>query len=163
MCKCGKNSDQCRSPARPSAVRGRVKGQKCLTFVVLTIASLAQLAEHALRKRMVVGSIPTGGSHSRSETARPCAPADLLLPSRRTLPGFVSYVRLLASGTDVGDAVATLRVERQGFSSYIGQASNFCAIAESGQPCRGPALAPQFDRNRHTRQVIQKPQKQESR
>ena len=25
-------------------------------------ASLAQLAEHALRKRMVVGSIPTGGS-----------------------------------------------------------------------------------------------------
>ena len=24
-------------------------------------ASLAQLAEHALRKRMVVGSIPTGG------------------------------------------------------------------------------------------------------
>ena len=27
----------------------------------LTIASIAQLAEHALRKRMVVGSIPTGG------------------------------------------------------------------------------------------------------
>ena len=27
----------------------------------LTAASLAQLAEHALRKRMVVGSIPTGG------------------------------------------------------------------------------------------------------
>ena len=27
-------------------------------------ASLAQLAEHALRKRMVVGSIPTGGSKS---------------------------------------------------------------------------------------------------
>ena len=26
-----------------------------------TMASLAQLAEHALRKRMVVGSIPTGG------------------------------------------------------------------------------------------------------
>ena len=25
-------------------------------------ASLAQLVEHALRKRMVVGSIPTGGS-----------------------------------------------------------------------------------------------------
>ena len=28
----------------------------------LAYASLAQLAEHALRKRMVVGSIPTGGS-----------------------------------------------------------------------------------------------------
>ena len=27
----------------------------------LAYASLAQLAEHALRKRMVVGSIPTGG------------------------------------------------------------------------------------------------------
>ncbi len=26
-----------------------------------TSASIAQLAEHALRKRMVVGSIPTGG------------------------------------------------------------------------------------------------------
>ena len=26
-----------------------------------TMASLAQLAEHALRKRMVVGSVPTGG------------------------------------------------------------------------------------------------------
>ena len=26
------------------------------------MASIAQLAEHALRKRMVVGSIPTGGS-----------------------------------------------------------------------------------------------------
>ena len=26
------------------------------------VASIAQLAEHALRKRMVVGSIPTGGS-----------------------------------------------------------------------------------------------------
>jgi hypothetical protein len=26
-----------------------------------SVASLAQLAEHALRKRMVVGSIPTGG------------------------------------------------------------------------------------------------------
>ena len=30
----------------------------------LTPASLAQLAEHALRKRMVVGSIPTGGRPS---------------------------------------------------------------------------------------------------
>ena len=27
----------------------------------MRMASLAQLAEHALRKRMVVGSIPTGG------------------------------------------------------------------------------------------------------
>ena len=27
------------------------------------VASLAQLAEHALRKRTVVGSIPTGGFH----------------------------------------------------------------------------------------------------
>ena len=27
----------------------------------MSYASLAQLAEHALRKRMVVGSIPTGG------------------------------------------------------------------------------------------------------
>ena len=34
----------------------------------LSSASLAQLAEHALRKRMVVGSIPTGGLHMLSET-----------------------------------------------------------------------------------------------
>ena len=32
----------------------------------LSYASLAQLAEHALRKRMVVGSIPTGGWESVS-------------------------------------------------------------------------------------------------
>ena len=36
-----------------------------LHWVELT-ASLAQLAEHALRKRMVVGSIPTGGFKSLS-------------------------------------------------------------------------------------------------
>ena len=30
-------------------------------FQKLGVASLAQLVEHALRKRMVVGSIPTGG------------------------------------------------------------------------------------------------------
>ena len=29
---------------------------------IRALASIAQLAEHALRKRMVVGSIPTGGS-----------------------------------------------------------------------------------------------------
>ena len=34
----------------------------------LSNASLAQLAEHALRKRMVVGSIPTGGLHTLRET-----------------------------------------------------------------------------------------------
>ena len=30
-------------------------------FGIVLQASLAQLVEHALRKRMVVGSIPTGG------------------------------------------------------------------------------------------------------
>ena len=34
-------------------------------MVLPTSASLAQLAEHALRKRTVVGSIPTGGSLHR--------------------------------------------------------------------------------------------------
>ena len=33
------------------------------TISQYAIASLAQLVEHALRKRMVVGSIPTGGWH----------------------------------------------------------------------------------------------------
>ena len=33
-------------------------------------ASLAQLVEHALRKRMVVGSIPTGGFIHNSKRAR---------------------------------------------------------------------------------------------
>ena len=33
-------------------------------FCTLSHASLAQLAEHALRKRMVVGSIPTGGFYA---------------------------------------------------------------------------------------------------
>ena len=37
-------------------------------------ASLAQLAEHALRKRMVVGSIPTGGfmMSAATEAGRRC-------------------------------------------------------------------------------------------
>jgi hypothetical protein len=33
----------------------------------LTVASLAQLAEHALRKRMVAGSIPAGGLCATSQ------------------------------------------------------------------------------------------------
>ena len=36
---------------------------------VIDAASIAQLAEHALRKRMVAGSIPTGGL-SRSRQTR---------------------------------------------------------------------------------------------
>ena len=35
----------------------------------LMMASLAQLVEHALRKRMVVGSIPTGGCDHSAESA----------------------------------------------------------------------------------------------
>ena len=35
-------------------------------------ASLAQLAEHALRKRMVVGSIPTGGLANRAASEHAC-------------------------------------------------------------------------------------------
>ena len=34
----------------------------CVSLLQSSNASLAQLVEHALRKRMVVGSIPTGGS-----------------------------------------------------------------------------------------------------
>ena len=36
-----------------------------------SVASLAQLVEHALRKRMVVGSIPTGGSIAAVSLSRP--------------------------------------------------------------------------------------------
>ena len=44
-------------------------------FVVLLAgyfinASLAQLVEHALRKRMVVGSIPTGGFWQKKQEER---------------------------------------------------------------------------------------------
>ena len=35
-------------------------------------ASLAQLAEHALRKRMVVGSIPTGGLANKAASEHAC-------------------------------------------------------------------------------------------
>ena len=35
--------------------------QSCILAAVVSCASLAQLVEHALRKRTVVGSIPTGG------------------------------------------------------------------------------------------------------
>ena len=35
-------------------------------------ASIAQLAEHALRKRTVVGSIPTGGFFEKTKKHRHC-------------------------------------------------------------------------------------------
>ena len=40
---------------------GAKERPKTLRIILSADASLAQLAEHALRKRMVVGSIPTGG------------------------------------------------------------------------------------------------------
>ena len=40
-------------------------------------ASLAQLAEHALRKRMVAGSIPAGGCSSKADAR--CLPGRLAL------------------------------------------------------------------------------------
>jgi hypothetical protein len=48
-----------------ASVRAARFAQYILTFKIACNASLAQLAEHALRKRMVVGSIPTGGLVSR--------------------------------------------------------------------------------------------------
>ena len=44
------------------------------------VASLAQLAEHALRKRMVVGSIPTGGFSTSATRIRLREPAHSLEP-----------------------------------------------------------------------------------
>ena len=43
-------------------------------------ASIAQLVEHALRKRMVVGSIPTGGSHCKVMGSTPMMGAWANLP-----------------------------------------------------------------------------------
>ena len=51
-------------------------------------ASIAQLAEHALRKRMVVGSIPTGGSFAKPPSADDAWGACVLVAARRSLePG----------------------------------------------------------------------------
>ena len=51
--------------------RGKGAGQGCpwmrITSMISSGASLAQLAEHALRKRMVAGSIPAGGWHKADE------------------------------------------------------------------------------------------------
>ena len=57
-----------------SAIRTRANARERSFVVVLTadIASLAQLAEHALRKRMVAGSIPAGGFFSSARFAMPC-------------------------------------------------------------------------------------------
>ena len=56
-----------------------VAGQTCYAWRIASLASLAQLAEHALRKRKVVGSIPTGGFLMcipyMSARARRCASA----------------------------------------------------------------------------------------
>ena len=54
---------------------------------VRLIASLAQLVEHALRKRMVVGSIPTGGfaylAATRIQLHKPHHPPEPNLKFRR--------------------------------------------------------------------------------
>ena len=47
---------------QPQSLRARATILKCIAWPDPTDASLAQLVEHALCKRMVVGSIPTGGS-----------------------------------------------------------------------------------------------------
>ena len=61
---------------RPLALSDKRAKEPVLTLVRLSIsqspqAPLAQLAEHALRKRMVVGSIPTGGSCSQRSVSIP--------------------------------------------------------------------------------------------
>ena len=59
----------------------------CLFMWVLwcgyAIAALAQLAEHALRKRTVVGSIPTGGSCAGHGTDTQCSVSQLGSPEWR--------------------------------------------------------------------------------
>ena len=47
--------------ARTQRLKVQHSLQLCMLAAPFITASLAQLAEHALRKRMVVGSIPTGG------------------------------------------------------------------------------------------------------
>ena len=49
-------------PAEAEARVAPMAGQAVRVVNVWTRASLAQLVEHALRKRMVMGSIPIGGS-----------------------------------------------------------------------------------------------------
>ena len=53
--------DQLPSLATIKGALGNTPQYDRLGTPVMCDASLAQLAEHALRKRMVVGSIPTGG------------------------------------------------------------------------------------------------------
>ena len=50
-----------RAARPPLETKGKHKCTVCLKLQYVGQASLAQLAEHALRKRMVTGSIPVGG------------------------------------------------------------------------------------------------------
>ena len=66
---------------------------------ILTVASLAQLAEHALRKRMVVGSIPTGGfEHVCGNSSWKLMLRHYCLKSCRELPGATAGV---GTGSDI--------------------------------------------------------------
>ena len=81
-CACwGQSTSESLQPARLGPTRLALRGHTAAS------ASLAQLVEHALRKRMVVGSIPTGGLscplHSPMQSA--AAPGDRSL-HRTPLP-----------------------------------------------------------------------------
>ena len=58
----------------------------------MSMASLAQLAEHALRKRMVMGSIPIGGSLCQLDLLAEnfCGQGWRLQPSLRSIT-FIEY------------------------------------------------------------------------
>ena len=86
-------------------------------------ASLAQLAEHALRKRMVVGSIPTGGFfHGNADRATP-----LLSALRNTFDG---------------GKIEGLRCQRACASrSLLRLKRFFCAKLQAEKPKSKPAIA----------------------
>ena len=93
-------------PTHPRSIpcsRGRARDLPSMvsTYVLqkLTVASLAQLAEHALRKRMVVGSIPTGGfEHVCGNSSWKLMLRHYCLKSCRELPGATAGV---GTGSDI--------------------------------------------------------------
>ena len=80
-------------PCPMKKVKLTLKPMSC-NFRKLAVASLAQLVEHALRKRMVVGSIPTGGFMS-GLPVREVGPSSALDDLRTLASGELGVVRHL--------------------------------------------------------------------
>ena len=108
------SQEQRHSSARPSAVRGPARacpdGHDCCHDCFATNCLLSSVGRACAPQAYGRGFDLTGGSHSRTETACRCTPADLLLSLRRTLRR--SHGKILPCGAHTTMALTTEKREQ---------------------------------------------------